>query len=120
MFYGEGAGNRRKLLKGELDKKMKDPRYKKAFDEYVSKVDTAKSVNKAKTERKARDTVKKVRTAVIPAAAFAGSIYYAKNKEKVDRAIINVMNRTMAEINRRKQYHDMNDFLKRSGFNFNA
>lgn len=122
MYYGEGAGNRRKLLKGELDKKMKDPRYKEAFDKYVSEVDLSRSVNRAKAERTARDTAKKIKKtagAVIPVAVFAGSVYYSMNKEKVDRAISNAFNSAINEVQRRKRNRDLDRFLKRGGFNFN-
>ena len=36
MFYGEGAGTRRKLIKNTVQERSKDPVYKKAFDEALS------------------------------------------------------------------------------------
>jgi len=55
MFYGEGAGTRRKLIKNTVEERSKNPAYKKAFDEALSKQDMAKHVQNAKTERKVRD-----------------------------------------------------------------
>jgi len=61
QYYGEGAGTRRKILKGQLSEKMKNPDYKKAFDEAVSRQNVVKATNKANRERKARDTVKAIK-----------------------------------------------------------
>ena len=36
MYYGEGAGNRRKMIKAKVDQRSKDAAYKKAFDNHVS------------------------------------------------------------------------------------
>ncbi len=55
MFYGEGAGTRRKLIKNTVEERSKNPDYKRAFDEALSKQDMAKHVQKAKTERKVKD-----------------------------------------------------------------
>ncbi len=61
MFYGEGAGNRRKLIKNTVAERSKDPVYKRAFDDALSKQDMAKHVEKAKAERHRRDTAKQVK-----------------------------------------------------------
>lgn len=61
MFYGEGAGNRRKLIKNIVEERSKDPVYKKAFDEALSKQDMAKHAQKAKQERQRKDTVNSVK-----------------------------------------------------------
>lgn len=42
MFYGEGAGTRRKLIKATVEERSKDPQYKKAFDEALSKQNMSK------------------------------------------------------------------------------
>ena len=57
MFYGEGAGTRRKLIKNTVQERSKDPVYKKAFDDALSKQDMAKHAQKAKSERKRKDAV---------------------------------------------------------------
>ncbi len=56
MFYGEGAGTRRKLIKATVTSKAKkDPLYKKAFDEAVATQDMGKHASKARSERKRKD-----------------------------------------------------------------
>lgn len=55
MFYGEGAGTRRKLIKNTVNQRSKDPTYKKAFDEALAKQDMADHAAKARGERKRKD-----------------------------------------------------------------
>ena len=111
QYYGEGAGNRRKLLKGELSKKMKNPDYKAAFDKHVANADYAAATKRAKAERGARDTAKAIkRGAKILAAASAvtvaalGAYNLHQNANKVfDKS--DVMDYTM-------------DLLKKNGSKF--
>jgi hypothetical protein len=59
MFYGEGAGTRRKLINNSVAaKSKKDPSYKKAFDHHLENQDLSKHASKARSERKRKDTVK--------------------------------------------------------------
>jgi hypothetical protein len=52
MFYGEGAGTRRKLIKGTVEGKSKrDATYAKAFDYHRNRQDMASHTQKAKSER---------------------------------------------------------------------
>lgn len=60
MFYGEGAGTRRKLIKNTVNERSKNPEYKKAFDEYLKNQDMSKHVSKAKAERRRKDTINRV------------------------------------------------------------
>lgn len=56
MFYGEGAGNRRKLIKATVEQKSKtNPSYKKAFDYHAESQDMSKHASKAQRERKRKD-----------------------------------------------------------------
>jgi hypothetical protein len=56
MYYGEGAGNRRKLINNTVNQRAKDSKfYKKQFDKYVSETDMEKTVKKAKKQRNAKD-----------------------------------------------------------------
>lgn len=71
QYYGEGAGTRRKLLKGELDKKMKNPDYKAAFDKHVANADYVSATRRAKAERGARDTAKVIKRGAKIAAGIA-------------------------------------------------
>jgi hypothetical protein len=59
MFFGEGAGTRRKLIKAAVEgKSRKDPAYKRAFDHHLAKQDMSKHAEKARSERK-RKNIKK-------------------------------------------------------------
>lgn len=56
LFYGQGAGTRRKLIKATVEsKKAKDPDYAKAFDRNLAKQDLAKQASGARKERKRKD-----------------------------------------------------------------
>lgn len=55
-FHGKGAGTRRKLIKQTVEGKSKrDPNYAKAFEQHLSRQDTAKHVSKAVSQRKGID-----------------------------------------------------------------
>lgn len=57
LFYGEGAGTRRKLIKATVEaKSSRDPEYKKAFDHHLGNQDLAKRASQARGERKRTDT----------------------------------------------------------------
>lgn len=61
MFYGEGAGTRRKLIKAAVESKShKDPAYKRAFDHHLAKQDMSKHAEKARGERKRKNVKKSV------------------------------------------------------------
>lgn len=56
MFYGDGAGTRRKLVKAKVESKSaKDPAYKKAFDHHLGNQDMGKRASQARGERKRKD-----------------------------------------------------------------
>ena len=59
MFYGEGAGNRRKLIKAKVNERSKDAGYKQEFDKYLAKQNMAKHASKARAERKVKDAKKR-------------------------------------------------------------
>ena len=60
MFYGEGAGNRRKLIKNTVEQRRKDNKhYGEAFDNYVKNQDMAKHASAARKERAVRTTASK-------------------------------------------------------------
>lgn len=127
MYYGEGAGNRRKMIKAKVDQRSKDAAYKKAFDNHVSNTDWEKRGQQARGKRRRQDaknsvgkTARGIRnlatgntqyvgTAVLAgAAAFKGAQMagvIARKAAKVGRtgyeAVANsgVMRRMMHEIN---------------------
>jgi len=52
MFYGEGAGTRRKLIKAKVEaNKRRDPTYAAAFDHHLARQDMSKHADKARSER---------------------------------------------------------------------
>lgn len=56
MFFGEGAGTRRKLINATVNaKSAKDPSYKKAFDIHVGNTDMSKRASQARGQRKRKD-----------------------------------------------------------------
>lgn len=55
LYYGEGAGTRRKLIKAKVEAKKKDPLYAKAFDHFAAQTDLAKRADQAHKERKRTD-----------------------------------------------------------------
>ena len=55
MYYGKGAGNRRKLIKATVEQKSKDKYYKEEFDRALAGQDMAKRASQARTTRHAND-----------------------------------------------------------------
>lgn len=58
MYYGEGAGTRRKLIKAKVNQRSKDPSYKKAFDHHVANTDWEKRGKEARSKRARANTAK--------------------------------------------------------------
>ena len=60
MFYGEGAGNRRKIIEAKVEgRSAKDPTYKKLFEEHLAKQDPSRHATKAVSERHRKDFTKR-------------------------------------------------------------
>jgi hypothetical protein len=57
MYYGEGAGVRRRQIKAVVTERSKDESYRKAFDAHVNGQDLAKASAKAHSKRKRTDVV---------------------------------------------------------------
>jgi len=98
MYYGQGAGTRRKLIKATVDERSKDPDYKKAFDEALSKQNMSKHVSAAKRERTintAKDKTVKFGRGMVnsilhtgaPVAASAAVTYTALHSTGLDKKI---------------------------------
>lgn len=96
MFYGEGAGNRRKLLNAKISERSKNPIYKKAFDDAMNKQNMERHATNAKIERKVRDTVKHV-----PTIAVSGLVAYGAYKDPRVRDVINQFSRIPYSLIRR-------------------
>lgn len=82
MYYGEGAGNRRKLIKARVNERSKDPVYKKAFDDAYSKQNMERHASAAKIERRTRDS-KKYATAAVSTGLVAYGIAQRTGADKV-------------------------------------
>lgn len=116
MFYGKGAGNRRKLIKATVNERSKDADYKKAFDEYSAKQDMSKHAKAAKRERHARDvkdsaskTVRgawrwtngdRFRVTIAGAALATGAAFYLKNREAVNNVVSRTANTVINKLRR--------------------
>lgn len=56
MFYGEGAGTRRKLIKAKVNSRSKkDPSYEKAFNYHLDNQDMGRHAEKARSERRRKN-----------------------------------------------------------------
>ncbi len=55
MYYGKGAGTRRKLIKATVEQKSKDPYYKSEFNKALSSQDMAKRASEARSKRHRED-----------------------------------------------------------------
>jgi hypothetical protein len=102
MYYGEGAGTRRKLIKAQVEaRKKNDPAYAEAYDRHFGNQDMEKATNKAVKQRKRTDrtnatvkTAKGVRHilngnsqyANATAAILVGGAMYA-HKKGIDKMI---------------------------------
>lgn len=73
MFYGEGAGNRRKLINATVKQRSKQAGYKEEFERQLAQQDMVKAASRARTERKAKDA-KKASAAAVYAVAHATGI----------------------------------------------
>ena len=104
MFYGEGAGTRRKLINASVAaKSKKDPNYQKAFDYHLSNQDMSKHAEKARGERHRKDAISKTGKttrgvyryvtggfgAVSLASATIGGAYMFARKTGADKVIMN-------------------------------
>jgi hypothetical protein len=57
MFYGKGAGTRRKLINAKVESNSKKHAgYKKAFDHHLARQDMGQHASKAKSERTRKNT----------------------------------------------------------------
>ena len=122
MYYGEGAGTRRKLIKAKVNQRSKDSAYKEEFDRCLAKQDMAKHAAKARTERGARDAVKGVKKtgrglvnaavgnyAFAPASAIAiyGIAHYTGMDKKImDWGMNAIKNVPQVKVDLGKQFMD--------------
>lgn len=130
MFYGEGAGTRRKLINATVNaKSKKDPLYKQAFDKHLADQDMSRHASKAKGERKRKNAVNSTaktargirhvlngnsKYASLAAAMLVGGAMYA-HKAGIDKVILNAARSTISNARQsskmRKGKMTASDFL---------
>ncbi len=132
MFYGEGAGNRRKLIKATVEERSKDPVYKVEFEKELNKQDMAKHASAAKKERKTRDVVTTTSTTArgliniatgnaARASAAAAGIYGAYQIAKMtgtDKKVVNWCTdafRTLKSLTSHTERQTVEEFLRARG-----
>jgi len=134
MFYGEGAGTRRKLIKATVEaKSAKDASYKKAFDHHVNNTDMSKRASQARGERRRKNTANSTRKtargvghilngnnqyANATAALAVGGVMYA-HKTGIDRAVLNALKGTVSNLSSpsaRSNMRTAEDMLRKAGF----
>ena len=104
MFYGEGAGNRRKLIKAQVAERSKDPDYKAEFDKHLARQDMDKHASRAATERTARDVGKNLRKAertakkVIGAAVTVASVVALAKQTEADRVVNSIIYKSTSNV----------------------
>lgn len=118
MYYGEGAGTRRKLINKSVEaKKAKNPNYAKAFDRHLAEQDMSTHASKARKERKRTDRKDRTKKqagyvarritgemgtqAAFAAVVLAGGAYLAS--PKVRQKTAQVYSKTSEEVRRRGQ-----------------
>ena len=110
MFYGEGAGNRRKLIKNTVEQRRKENSYySEAFDRYLSEQDMSAHASAAKKERAVRSTGKTITKTgrglvnaalgnIGRASAAAASIYMVAHYTGIDQQIGQYMSEALSSI----------------------
>lgn len=137
MFYGTGAGTRRKLIKNTVEaKQKKDPDYAKAFERHLGNQDLSTHASKAKKERVRTDRTDRTKkqagylartftgemgTQAAFAAVVVGGIAYlsspngqAKMKQASSK-VLNAVNNEKAKRARNKGADFLSDYFQRNG-----
>jgi hypothetical protein len=132
MFYGEGAGTRRKLIKAKVEAKAKkDPNYKAAFDHHLANQDMGQHASKARKERRRKDvasgttkTAKGVHRSLsggfgsvsLASAAIAGGLVIGK-QAGVDKVIKDAASSYVKDARRKNASSAAaKDFMRQAGF----
>lgn len=102
MYYGEGAGVRRRHINNAVASKSKDPAYKEAFERHYANQDLAKAGEKARSQRKRKNASNSTRKTVrgighimkgnaqyasVAASLIVGGAMYA-HKTGIDKVVI--------------------------------
>ena len=133
MYYGEGAGVRRRNINSVVRQRSKDPTYKKAFDEEYSKQDMGKARRDAERQRKTTDRVEPVKTgigrgakkavragtkAVTFAATTAAGVaasYYISHPNEAKAMVNNIAQKASNAINKARNVARGAQFIRKMG-----
>lgn len=133
MYYGEGAGVRRRNINAVVKQRSKDPTYKKAFDEEYAKQDMGKARRDAERQRKTTDRVEPIKTGIgrgvkkavragTKAAAFAATTaasvatsYYVAHPREAAAMIGKLQNKVRSEVRRAQNVARGAQFLRNMG-----
>lgn len=128
MSYGEGAGNRRKLINKSVEaKKKKDSNYAEAFDYYREREDVAKAGQNARRWRKKQDRKKKAKSirsgaaralGYTSAAAMLGAagVAYARNYKTINPVVQKAASVGVAWVQAGIRDAKFERMMKRAGF----
>ena len=126
MYFGEGAGIRRRQINAKVTQRSKDPAYKEAFDKSLENQDMAKAGAKARGQRKRTDAVKGTKKtakgihhilngnsqyANAAAAIIVGGAVYA-HKKGIDKMLLDKGKTLLNDPSFRKQAGDVFDQIK--------
>lgn len=133
MYYGEGAGVRRRNINSVVKQRSKDPAYKKAFDEEYSKQDMGKARRDAERQRKTTDRVEPIKTGIgrgakkavragTKAVAFAATTaagvatsYYISHPDEAKQMVNSIAQKASNAINRARNVARGAQFLRKMG-----
>ena len=133
MYYGEGAGVRRRNINAVVKQRSKDPTYKKAFDEEYSKQDMGKARRDAERQRKHTDRTEPVKTGISrgvkkavragsKAVAFAATTaagvatsYYISHPDEAKQMVNSIVKKASNKINRARNVARGAQFLRKMG-----
>lgn len=98
VSYGEGSGNRRKLIKAKVEERSKDPLYKEEFDRQLAAQDMAKRADQARREHDVHEvTTKTAKTARGLINIAAGKAYAASSAAITIAAVAAFVHNTGAD-----------------------
>lgn len=126
MYYGEGAGIRRRQINNIVKTRSKDPSYKAAFDHHLANQDLAKASAKAHSKRHRTDTVNTTKKTVkgvhhilngnaqyasAASAVIVGGAMYV-HKAGIDKMLLDKGKAFINDANTRRQAKDIMDQIK--------
>ena len=128
MYYGEGAGVRRRNINAVVRQRSKDPTYKKAFDEEYSKQDMGKARRDAERQRKTTDRVEPIKTGIgrgvkkavragTKAVTFAATTasYYIRHPDEAKAMVNKIASKASSSINKARNVARGAQFLRKMG-----